>query len=642
MTTDRIKRKRIYAKKKVETVIGGSDDEETIRAAVGTYLFGFLEFLLKGTQEFLPAIANPGVQKAIKDRVLGMQDTTVDVIKKINQRAMVLRSPEYAQLLDLEIEQWDPEREGLHTGMLTCVDAGVPREAVGGPGTKLGRTLAGDLPIFFSRRLGGFRLEPTTFHKKILHDFKSGSRALLEILIEHTGCGRRNQMNRNLDTRNTVAQQYRVVFSHLEQLTGEFEADKGEATQKLNDFKQLWQSGAMLADGGVWAGTLVKVAQRQAIRTVDQSQDVSILVPIQLYDKHDGNLYAGLDNLAVLSTQEVLAAGGFTDEALGQLAKNEVIFSMRHWASKTEVQQRLEQLLPEKGSVDFSELQQQWLSTKQTLVTGTDSLWKAFRSTDTQDEPIREMVRAFIDKSNLKRQAEDAKVLDAAERRLTHQLFRALVYSWLLNTFEHGNPPGKHMEDHLATGEPAEHGVMEHLPLGQGDMQPPNFQEIFTGYTVLLHSRPGREGHPVLLMMKHDTSRESAEPMTTEETERTMQDFRELLKLWPYIVLGDIVPVMAIRSKHHGGVDRVALSPVLAFSTIVDLLNMETGAINSLPKFVPAVNGRGEMVFVPAQDVLKTGAKASDLKEFRGSMLQVADTYSDKNLQDLITQQQRL
>lgn len=636
----------------LETSIKGSVKHQVIDQAVQSFLVGLINFLNLEEISFLDfaTVHNAAeFQQIVRRRVLSIKSHVIDVILKINQRAALLHSDEYFELIQKEISQWNPDGIDLPSGIRTCVDAGVTREAIAGTNINIGRSLAGDDELFFHAKLNSFVLAPSTLKKRVIHDFKRGRRTLLEIIVEHTGCGRRGQMNSNLDTTNTsIAALYRLVFSHLPALASHFGGNEAETLSKIRDFQAWWKSGEMTTDGGVWAGILTKIAQRQAFKQLSRSDlEVKIIVPIELYDKFTGDLYVGVDSIDVLHHSLVKQHHGLTNQVLEELVHQGLIFSMRHWMTGA-VAPTLAEVLPPRGQASFSQLQTDWMPVKQLLVSTTDMLWRVFHDSSDASLPLKQMVEQFLSKLLHSSQpvlreldaqrGDDLVSSQLIKNRLTHQLFRAMAYAWVLDTFERGNAPGKHMEDHLATGEPAEHGVMEHLPLGQGDMRPPKALDMFTGYTVLLHSTPGKKGEPILLMMKHDTTRPHDEPLTTEETERTMQDFMELIKLWPYIVLGGLVPVLVIRNKSHGGVDRVALSPVLAFDDIPALR-----ALGALPSLVPAINGSGKVVLVPAQKVIETGISAGEnLKAFRQQMVHVADQFSDYTTQDSFAKQYQI
>lgn len=609
----------------LETVISGSVEQRRVDTAVGEYLRGLTKFVLPdalSADEDLSGLAR--IEGIVAERIGAVGPLVSSILLSINSRANTINSREYMNLVAYEEKQWrrsgDPEFE---VGVRGCVDAGIPREAIIGSDGHFGRTLAGDDSITFNPAKGRFVLKPSAFKKRLIHGGRTGKDEVLEILVEHTGCGRRGQMLANLGSDNNISRLFGVVMDNMDALVDEFEGQ--DNPQAINAYlrasKENWQDGSMSQDGGVWAGIWVKIAQRQAYGKV--ADGLNIVSPVQLYDKHDGNLFAGLDDIKVIGNPISIKSGGFTEEALKQLAEDGDIFSMRHTV------EQMEDLLSvnlqiTKGESTFQDLQTDWLNTKRKFVTVTGKLWEMYQSKDQQFEPVREMVTDFIDKS-----FHGKSVTEAMRRRLTHQLFRAFAYAWTLDTFGRGNLPGQHIEDHLATGESAVLGVKEHLPLGQGDLQPPSAAEFFTGRSVLLHSSPGHAGEPIVVMMKHDTDRPDNQPMSTEETQRATDDTKELLKLWPYLVVGDIVPVVVIRGKNHGGVSRLALSIMLNFGDITDLQ-----ASGLLPEFVPAATSKGEVVMVPALEVLSAGIKAGrDLKTFRAATVMIADRYDNSQVQ---------
>ena len=187
------------------------------------------------------------------------------------------------------------------------------------------------------------------------------------------------------------------------------------------------------------------------------------------------------------------------------------------------------------------------------------------------------------------------------------------------------------MEDHLATGDHST-GAKRHLALGQGDLSRPSAAEIFTGYTVLLHSTPGHHGTPIPLFIKVDTERTSDQPMTTEETDIATSDMREALKLWPYMAVGDLIPVVTVRGKTTGGgVDRLPYSIVANLGSIVE---MNEARNRVLPDLVPALNTQGKVMQIPASAVIEAGLDAGDdLKDFRAKVMLVADRFSDPAVQ---------
>src|SRR3989344_4540559 len=140
---------------------------------------------------------------------------------------------------------------------------------------------------------------------------------------------------------------------------------------------------------------------------------------------------------------------------------------------------------------------------------------------------------------------------------------------------------------------------------------------------------------PIVVMIKLDTDRPSSESLSTEESNVAAQDFREFLNLWPYFLVGDIIPILAIRDKKQNGISRLGGSVVLSFQNIVALLERDA---DRLPPYVPATTTNGEIVFVPAVDVVATGiATASDLGAFREQMQAVADSYANPAVQESFT-----
>lgn len=618
-----------------DTLISGETDRVRIERAVRSFVAGFGEFISPpdlGKSARFAKIAE--LSQVIKERITRVESLIVDIIVSINERAQVLASQEYKELISQEAQQW---RKGdtaeLEHGIRVCVDAGVPREAVAGSEGHMGRTLAGDDDLDYVPERNGFSLAPSALLKRLIHSARMNRRVMLEIFVEHTGCGRRGQMIANLEKDNQMARLYKLVFENLVALEVEFPDKESVVHESLKKIQQHWDSGQMVKDGGTWSGILVKIAQKQAYR--DASPDLTPVVQIQIYDKKDGNEFVGIDSLQALTHPKVIEEGGYTPAALQELVKEEVIFSLRHKVeSMNDLLQR--ELRVQKGENTFADLQKNWLMVKTKFVTTTEDLWRMYDSPDSRYDGIRSMADNFL-KLSLSAVDNDLKNVDAGsakdhvtsglmKRRLIHQLFRSLAYSWILDTFEKGNPPGTHMEDHLATGESAVLGVKEHLPLGQGDLQPPTVDELITGYSVLMHSKPGEKGEPVVLVMKHDTHQLGSEPLTTEESQRALDDFAELLKLWPYLMVGNIVPVVAIRDKKHGGIGRLALSVPLSFKDILTQAARE----GRLPNLIPASNSRGEVVRITADSILGAGVTAGkDLKAFRKAVTKLADDATD-------------
>jgi hypothetical protein len=626
-------------------MIGGSTNKETIAAAANEYAEGLLAFISPDVIAKSPDLAAlVGIRDIVLDRIKSTTPLMADIISSNNERAETMRSPEYVNLVAAEEKQWIRDGDGnLEFGVKICNDAGNTREAVTGSTGHMGRSLAGDDDVIFNPAKESFTLRMSAFKKRLIHSFRTGTQSVLEPTIEHTGCGRRNQQLANLGSDNKIAKIFPTVFNNITYLVSEFPTgSKGaKEIEVLQDMAKAWKAGRMTKDHGIWAGIIVKVAHRQAYKNIIQG--LNMVSPIELYDKHDGNLFSGLDSLEALHHPAVMNEGGFTEEALVELSEQNIIFSMRYEVAKVE-NLLSKELTIKKGEHTFADLQNDWLNVKQKFVTTTGELWSMYQNNDPDYEPVRQMVDKFLDKTTASVAQELEQVDGSSEvekvtsdmmrRRLAHQLFRALAYAWTLDTFERGNVPGEHIEDHLATGDSAVLGAKRHLPLGQGDLQPPSAAEFFTGRSVLLHSVPGKEGQPIIVTMKHDTDRPDNQALSTEETQIASNDLKELLKLWPYIAVGDLVPVVIVRGKQHGGISRLALSVVLNFGDLTDLYENE-----DLPKFVPAATPGGEMVMVPAERILEAGVMAkNDLTLFRKLTEQIAQNFDNTDLQARIPQ----
>lgn len=589
------------------TTIAGTTEKNTIEEAVKHYVAGVVSFispdcLARSSRPYFAELTK--IRSIVGRRVGEVGEQLSDILWSINQRAKVILSNEYVELASREQAIWlQGDNFDFEVGIRACVDAGLTREAVAGTGAHLGRSLAGDDDLVYVPELHEFRLTQSVMKKKLIHAGRGGRKEFLEILIEHTECGRRGQMMANLDSHSEVTRNFEVVFEHLDCLVQDPEVSEM--------IKKIWPT-QMDRDGGVWAGIWVKKAQRQAYQAVEETK---LTLPIMLYDKMDGNVWVGIDRDTVLLDPIVVAGGGYTTEVLAELADQNKIWclkkEMENWHSV------LTQLSIPKGRYTFVDLQNNWLEVKKSFIQVCTELW-------TKSQVIGDSLGRFVSLSGV------GSARKSIQRRYIHQLFRMFAYLWVLDTVGRGNMPGKHMEDHLASGESAVLGVKEHLPLGQGGLQVPNATEFFTGRSVLLHSTPGKQGKPIVVLMKHDTSEADNHPLSGEETQRAMDDFAELLKLWPYIVVGDLVPVVVVRNKKYMGISRLALSVVLAFGDIVQL-SANTG---SLPEIVPASNSRGEVVVVPASEILRVGIEAgNDLPRFRDLVITVADNYSNETVQ---------
>ena len=638
---------------RLDTTISGKSDPKIIKTAVDSFLNGVVDLI------FPPEIAYSGLAKmaGLKPQFLSRAKKAsaeiVGILEEINQRAQILRSREYADLAEKEFRSWSPDGEKLSVGVSACVDRGIASEAVSAPDASMGRTLAGDIPFSHIASKNSFVLDASALKKRLIHGGRGGGGTVLELLVEHTGCGRRGQMLAN-EASGSEVPDLGYVFDRVESLAGQFAGSvsslrgvsplggrRGNLSQKNNIekglglIKKLWENyekkdGAVLApDGGLWAGVVAKIAQRQALENLPL---VKIVAPVEIFDKSNANLIVGADSLSALTHPIVLREGGFTAKALDELANKGIIFSLKNEAVVIARSAATWQSMP--NPVNYADLQSDWLNIQSKISGLTQKLWVKYRSEKTDKGPLTGMVNRFLDLSLSLRGAQrrgNLYNLELIKARMTHQLFRCLAYTTLLGTFEKGHPSGKHLEDHLATGDHST-GAKRHLALGQGDLSRPSAAEIFTGYTVLLHSKPGHDGTPIPLFIKVDTERESDQPMTTEETDIATSDMREALKLWPYMAVGDLIPVVTVRGKiTGGGVDRLPYSIVANLGSIVE---MNEGRNKVLPDLVPALNTKGKMVMVPASAVIEAGLNAGDdLKDFRAKVMLVADRFSDPAVQ---------
>lgn len=623
---------------RLETIIGGETNQQVIEKAVDTFMGGIAEVFFPDSLKNLPV--DSVLRKAAElrpdfmSRAEGTTETFVDIIREINERAKVLSSPEFAELTRREQEMWQVPGQSILIGVAACVDRGIASEAIAGTGTAMGRTLGGDVPVSFIEARGEFIADPSALKKRLIHSARQGNADILEIAVEHTGCGRRGQMLANEAGDGDEIPALGYAFGHLDALAPEFKASASEINSGLKNLKSLWDrysrnhGGIEAPDGGLLAGVVAKIAQRQAFGNMPEAK---MVVPIEVFNKFDGDLIAGVDSLSALTHPAVLDAGGFTSESIKTLADQGLIFSLKQES------QKIRDLLPVKGGTrSYRDLQENWLDVQTEITDLTKELWDSYLEGDGHGQQIKVMVDKFLSVS-LSQVADKVTAggkAEAIRNRMTHQLFRCLAYDHILDTFGIGHPPGKHLEDHLATGDHSS-GAKLHLALGQGDLQRPSASEMFTGYSVLQHSVPGHDGTPVPLMIKVDTDRGDHQPMSTEETEVATDDLIEALNLWPYMVVGDIIPVLAIRGKGgNGGASRLPLSIVQNLGSLVDL---SQGRKTSLAEFVPASNSKGQVVQVPSTAVIEAGISAgADLKNFRGRMVEVADRFSDSALQKSI------
>lgn len=626
------------------TIIEGSVDGTIIEAAAREYTDGLIQLF------FPPDLAShtkaigidlSRLQPVFKDKAeLAARDVT-GIILEINGRTKMQQSDQYHALNRKDKTLHRTEHKIPHiNGRIACVDKGVVFEAVAGVNGILGRTLAGDIDITYNQFRKRFTAEPTVLKKRMIHTSREGSKFVVETLIEHTGCGRRAQMMTN-DQGHGDVPSVSYVFNHLDALGQEFKTGENETRDTLEVIKRLWDTyestgtGKKTPDGGLWAGIILKIAQRQALSNIPGT---TIVAPIQLYDKYNGNIYVGMDSQEALTDATVIQVGGYTRDALDDLAKRNIIFSLKHsWLEISETLSEKTQI--REGSKSYNDLQKDWLTTQSSLVDIVEQLWKIYRNQDDdKSHVISQVVEAYLRKSLAQIKEIPLGSDDLIRASLTHDLFHAIAYNYLLGTLvnQTGNPPGMaHIEDHLAVGD-HELGAKEHLALGLGDIETPNAMEMFTGYSVLLHSTPGKEAKPIILMIKLDTDRSGTKTLTTEETRVAMANFQEVLKLWPYILAGDLVPMIVVRGKNSQGVSRMPLSINLTFGDVVDMLGSVRYGNEKpyLPDLVPANNSAGEVVLVPSMDILKIAIESgSDLKKFREEVPKLADRLSSPEVQ---------
>ena len=630
----------------VETIIGSSPENKIVAPAVITYLQQ-LETVaypdqLPSVLSSLPGIDLHQLRPVFQERVTLITHFTSDIIAEINQRSAEINGPIFQRFVEGDRSMWQTSQsEGVLFGILGCVDKGIPHEAMVGVDGNFGRTLAGDIDIYFLAPFNQFRTPESALVKRLIHLGRQGYKTGLEILLEHTVCGRRGQILKNEGGYKDIPRIQKVV-DHIEALADEFGGTPEGLREQFTKLRQCWnaydrQGTAVLTpDGGVWAGIIYKVAQRQALNNEDIARYTKLFLPIELYDKRNGDLFAGLDAIDVLTDKRVMQAGGYTDEVLASLAESGNIFSLAaYMPSIQELLQNASGIAV--GTMSYEDLQKKWLLTLKQLQTLTGTLWDMYQPDASNDKPIRAMVDAYVEAAtgHMRMRQEKPELYEAVRNRLIHHLFHVVSYAYLLDTFGKGHPPGTHhIEDHLATGD-HEIGTKRHLALGQGDLERPSATEMYTGYTVLLHSVPGKQKQPIVVMIKLDTDRPSSESLSTEESNVAAQDFREFLNLWPYFLVGDIIPILAIRDKKQNGISRLGGSVVLSFQNIVALLERDA---DRLPPYVPATTTNGEIVFVPAVDVVATGiATASDLGAFREQMQAVADSYANPAVQESFT-----
>lgn len=613
---------------RVETIIDGSVDPDVIAQAIQTYIEGLQ------TMAFPPELANTlgisgelsNLQESFTNRAEQIAVLTKEIILQINTRALQLNNPVYKNLQIKDKSLWSkPGDDTVLFGVLVCVDKGISGEAMGIDISNVGRVLAGDIEFAYIPSKKSFYPMASALIKRLIHYGRQGKRTLVEPLIEHTACGRRGQILANEEAHGEIPT-LGYIFTNLHALRAEFVPSPtiDEALQKITGIWKSWPRqgvSVVTPDKGIYAGVIQKIAQRQALRQL--KKDITIISPIEVYEKETGNLYVGLDTLHVLTDHRVQSAGGFTKDVLKTLSDDKTIFALSFYADKvfTDIETRIDL---RRGSCTYQDLQRHWLESLAQLVSVTEALWRLYEA---KAPSVHDMVSSYFKAFNGTSTQEN----DAVDRRLIHHLFHIMAYAFLLDTLKKGHEPGiKHIEHYLATGD-HEIGSKPLIALGQGDLDRPSASEMFTGYSVLLHSSPGHNGTPIPVVIKMDTDRPGNKPMSTEETNIAFDDMREFLKLWPYFLVGDMIPILMVRGKHTGGVSRLGLSIIRSLGDMCTLLEQSD---TLLPQFVPANNSQGAVVLVPSRSVIEVGITAgNDLKKFRSLLPILADTHSDKAIQ---------
>lgn len=613
---------------RVETIIDGSVDPDVIAQAIQTYIEGLQ------TMAFPPELADTlgisgelgNLQASFTNRTEQIAALTKEIILQINTRALQLNNPVYKNLQIKDKSLWSKASDDtVLFGVLVCVDKGISGEAMGIDISNVGRVLAGDIEFAYIPSKKSFYPMASALVKRLIHYGRQGKRTLVEPLIEHTACGRRGQILANEEAHGEIPT-LGYIFANLHALRAEFSPSPtiDDAFQKITGIWKSWPRqgvSVVTPDKGLYAGVIQKIAQRQALRQL--KKDITIISPIEVYEKETGNLYVGLDTLQVLTDDRVQSAGGFTKAVLKTLSDDKTIFALSFYADSvfTDIESRIEL---RRGSCTYQDLQRHWLESLAQLVSVTEALWRLYEA---KAPTVCDMVASYFKAFN----GTSVQEANAVDRRLIHHLFHVVAYAFLLDTLGKGHEPGiKHIEHYLATGD-HEIGSKPLIALGQGDLDRPSASEMFTGYSVLLHSSPGHDGTPIPVVIKMDTDRPGNKPMSTEETNIAFDDIREFLKLWPYFLVGDMIPILMVRGKHTGGVSRLGLSIIRSLGDMCTLLEQSD---TLLPQFVPANNSQGAVVLVPSRSVIEVGITAgNDLKKFRNLLPILADTHSDKAIQ---------
>jgi hypothetical protein len=613
---------------RVETIIDGSVDPGIIAQAIQTYIEGLQGMAfppeLGGTLDIAQGLDQ--LQAGFTSRTEQIALLTKEIILQINTRALQLNNPVYKNLQIKDKSLWSKTGDGtVLFGVLVCVDKGISGEAMGIDISNVGRVLAGDIEFAYIPSKKSFYPMASALIKRLIHYGRQGKRTLVEPLIEHTACGRRGQILANEEARGEIPT-LGYIFANIQALETEFAPSptKEDDLQKITHIWKSWPRqgvSVITPDKGLYAGVIQKIAQRQALSQL--KKDITIISPIEIYEKETGNLYVGLDKLNVLTDPRVQKAGGFPKEVLTSLTHDQTIFSLSFYADRvfTDIETRIEL---RRGSCTYHDLQKHWLESLAQLVSVTEVLWRLYEA---KAPSVQNMISAYFKAFN----GSSVRTDNPVDRRIIHHVFHVVAYTFLLDTLTKGHEPGvKHIEHYLATGD-HEIGSKPLIALGQGDLDRPSASEMFTGYSVLLHSSPGHDGTPIPVVIKMDTDRPGNKPMSTEETNIAFDDMREFLKLWPYFLVGDMIPILMVRGKHTGGVSRLGLSIIRSLGDMCTLLEQSD---TLLPQFVPANNSRGAVVLVPSRSVIEVGIQAgNDLKKFRSLLPILADAHSDKSIQ---------
>lgn len=618
------------ASQKVDTIIDGSTDRTTIRQAIDSYLDGLssLAFPPQLQEALNMDIPINTLKDIFLSRSAQVATETEQIIYYINERAQLFHSKEYIQLVKKDRDLWLPDNQAEPLfGALACVDKGVSAEALLGPNVaSLGRVLAGDIEFSYIASKYAFCPNASALIKRFIHYGRQGNAVLIEPLVEHTSCGRRGQILANEGIQSRIPTM-NFIFEHIEALASACIGDTQSITKRLSAIRTFWLQlprqgpSVVTKDAGLYVGVIQKIAQRQALQQL--KEDITVIAPIDVYEKETGNLYMGLDRIENLTDPLVFSNGGYTHEILTTLADTGRIFSLAHEAGSLFAHLH-KKGASKPGRFTYHDLQKQWLPVMQEHHAVTALLWHLY---DGHDPIVSSVIQRYFRAWN-----DTSPTSSAVDRRITHHIFHAVSYAYVLNTLAINHEPGiHHIEQYLATGD-HEIGTKPRIALGQGDLDRPDATEIYTGYSVLLHSSPGKLGTPIPVTIKLDTDRNGQEPLSTEETNVAIDDLKEFFRLWPYFLVGDIIPILMVRGKVIGGVSRLGLSVLRCFG---DMATLYEQSKTVLPRFVPATNSRNEVVLVPAKNVLMEGiAAGKNLTAFRKRVVTLADQYADAAIQN--------